>query len=127
MNATSGALVFIGQVLALAGGAVWFLYGTKVGREFRRDMDKLNADIRARRRQRAYREAAAIWERWVRQMAYWGHIRGQNAPGTPSFELAQDMINALEKLRPPHPGQCPYTGFTCPDLHCPNHPRSHQP
>lgn len=128
MSQTNGALVFVGQVAVIAGACLWVAYCTKAGRQVRQGLRETGLQIRRRRQEKAHAAVVAAWERWVRQVAYWGHERDRYAPGTPSHELAQDMINILEKLRPPHPGPCPYVAFTCPHAgRCPNHPRSHQP
>lgn len=119
-------LVLLCQAAVFVGLTVWALRCTRPGR----DVAKALVAIITwwPRRQRAARARAAMdrWNGWVNQLAYWTRERGNHDPGTRGYELAQDSINALHRIRPPHPGPCPFDGFTCTDPTCMVHPRSRQ-
>lgn len=128
MNQSSAGyqvLVFVCQVVTFGALAAWWLRGTRPGR----DVCKLiAAAYRAPARRRAAR-AEAAWGSWVQQIGYWTAERGRHEPGTVGYELAQDTINALHRVRPSRPNHCPFdapfAGFICPNPTCTTHPRSY--
>jgi hypothetical protein len=121
---------FLGQLIGLAvfpAAIIWALRGTGTGRDVSKALVRLAAWLPRRRRARQARAAMDRWNTWVSQFAYWSNERAHHDPGTRTYELAQDAVNALYRVRPPRPDPCPFDGFTCPDPTCMEHPRSHQP